>query len=166
MDSAEAPDPAASQRVPARIVLASIAALWLCYFGLATLRGWLVGLGMFDELLWRRAVVILASMAVTVALWPLLRLLDRRRLWIKSLAVIVIALPASLLLAAINQRVFAPIENSVTTRLTLNWEMSSACFISGKTGISMEFPKTMTKGTPQRNIRGRIVFFRKAAPLC
>lgn len=49
-----------------------------CYFGLATLRGWLVGLGMFDELLWRRAVVILASMAVTVALWPLLRLLDRR----------------------------------------------------------------------------------------
>jgi signal transduction histidine kinase len=117
MDSAEAPDPAASQRVPARIVLASIAALWLCYFGLATLRGWLVGLGMFDELLWRRAVVILASMAVTVALWPLLRLLDRRRLWIKSLAVIVIALPASLLLAAINQRVFAPVENSVTTKI-------------------------------------------------
>ena len=49
MDSAEAPDPAASQRVPARIVLASIAALWLCYFGLATLRGWLVGLGDVSE---------------------------------------------------------------------------------------------------------------------
>ncbi len=116
MEAAEPPADV-NQRVPARIVLASIAALWLCYFGLATLRGWLVGLGMFDELLWRRALVILASMAVTVALWPLLRLLDRQRLWIKSLAVIVIALPASLLLAAINQRVFAPIENTVTTKI-------------------------------------------------
>jgi len=117
MEAAAPPAAEVSERVPTRVVLASIAALWLCYFGLATLRGWLVGLGMFDELLWRRAVVILASMAVTVALWPLLRLLDRRRLWIKSLAVIVIALPASLLLAAINQRVFAPIENSVTTKI-------------------------------------------------
>ncbi len=117
MDAAETSAANVSERVPARIVLASIAALWLCYFALATLRGWLVGLGMFDELLWRRAVVILASMAVTAALWPLLRLLDRRRLWIKSLAVIVIALPASLLLAAINQRVFAPIENTVTTKI-------------------------------------------------
>lgn len=117
MDAAPAHAPETAERVPARIVLASIAALWICYFGLATLRGWLVGLGMFDELLWRRAVVILASMAVTVALWPLFRLLDRRRLWIKSLAVIVIALPASLLLAAINQRVFAPIENTVTTKI-------------------------------------------------
>ena len=70
MDAAPAHAPETAERVPARIVLASIAALWICYFGLATLRGWLVGLGMFDELLWRRAVVILASMAVTVALWP------------------------------------------------------------------------------------------------
>ena len=30
-------------RVPVRIVLISIAGLWLCYFLLATLRGWAIG---------------------------------------------------------------------------------------------------------------------------
>ena len=117
MNPAPALAQAQTARIPARIVLASIAALWLCYFGLATLRGWLVGLGMFDELLWRRAVVTLASMAVTAALWPLLRLLDRRALWLKSIAVVAVAMPASLLLAAINQAVFAPIENTVATKI-------------------------------------------------
>lgn len=117
MNPATAPAQAQTARVPARIVIASIAALWLCYFGLATLRGWLVGLGMFDELLWRRAVVTLGSMAVTGALWPLLRLLDRRALWLKSVAVVAVAMPASLLLAVINQAVFAPIENTVATKI-------------------------------------------------
>ena len=37
-------------RVPARTVIASIVALWLTYFVLATLRGWLVGLELLDAL--------------------------------------------------------------------------------------------------------------------
>ncbi|MFM5886645.1 MAG: sensor histidine kinase [Novosphingobium sp.] len=104
-------------RVPFRTVIASIAALWLAYFVIATLRGWLVGLEFYDALLWRRVVVILASMVVTAALWPLLRLLDPRPLWEKSVAVLLIALPASLLLAQINQWVFAPIEEQATARI-------------------------------------------------
>lgn len=104
-------------RVPARIVLTSIAGLWLTYFVLATVRGWLVGLELLDALLWRRLLVTLASMAVTVALWPLLRLLDARPVWLKSVAVLLIALPASLALAVINQWTFADIENAVVAKI-------------------------------------------------
>ena len=55
MDSTQPTAPAQTSvqapRVPARIVLASIAALWVTYFALATLRGWLVGLELHDALL-------------------------------------------------------------------------------------------------------------------
>ncbi|WP_374418891.1 sensor histidine kinase [Novosphingobium arvoryzae] len=115
--SAPAAAPAQPPRVPARIVLASIAALWVTYFALATLRGWLVGLELHDALLWRRMLVILASMVVTVGLWPLLRLLDPRTVWIKIVAVLLMALPASLLLASINQWVFAAIEDEVVAKI-------------------------------------------------
>lgn len=115
--SAPAAAPAQPPRVPARIVLASIAALWVTYFALATLRGWLVGLELHDALLWRRMLVILASMVVTVGLWPLLRLLDPRTVWVKIVAVLLMALPASLLLASINQWVFAAIEDEVVAKI-------------------------------------------------
>ncbi|MDE2434616.1 MAG: histidine kinase [Sphingomonadales bacterium] len=104
-------------RVPTRIVLASIVGMWLTYFLIATLRGWLVGLELHDALLWRRLVVILASMVVTAGLWPLLRMLDSRALWFKSTAVLLIALPASLLLALINQGVFAAVEEQATAQI-------------------------------------------------
>jgi signal transduction histidine kinase len=110
-------EPAFVPRVPMRVVIASIVAVWLAYFVIATLRGWLVGLEFHDALLWRRLVVILASMVVTAGLWPLLRLLDPRPLWEKSVAVLLIALPASVLLAQINQWVFAPIEEQATARI-------------------------------------------------
>lgn len=104
-------------RVPARTVLLSIAGLWLVYFVLVTARGWVVGLELHGALLWRRAVVILASMAVTAALWPVLRLLERRALWQNIAALALIALPASLLLAAINQWVFRDIEGQVVAKI-------------------------------------------------
>jgi len=113
MDAADLPAP----RVPARAVLATIAALWVTYFALATLRGWLVGLELHDALLWRRVLVILASMVVTAGLWPLLRLLDPRTVWVKIVAVLLMALPASLLLASINQWVFAAIEDEVVAKI-------------------------------------------------
>ena len=37
-------------------------------------------------------------------------------------------------------------ENRVIKRLTCSWEMFSAERISGRTGISMELPSTMSKG--------------------
>ena len=108
---------AAPPRVSPRVVIASIVALWLTYFLLATLRGWLVGLELFDALLWRRMLVIAGSIAVTLALWPLLRLLDPRPVWQKLGAGLLVALPASLLLAAINQWVFASIEGQVVAKI-------------------------------------------------
>ncbi|MEY4471927.1 MAG: hypothetical protein RL671_231 [Pseudomonadota bacterium] len=112
-------DPTApsTPRVPFRLVLASIAGVWLAYFALTTLRGWLVGLELFDALLLRRGLVTVASMAVTLALWPLVRLLDPRPFWVKVGAVLLMALPASVLLAAINQAVFADIENKVVATI-------------------------------------------------
>lgn len=104
-------------RVSARTVLLSIAGLWLVYFVLVTARGWVVGLEMHGPLLWRRSGVILASMAVTAALWPVLRLLERRPLWQNIAALALIALPASLLLAAINQWAFHDIEGQVVTKI-------------------------------------------------
>jgi two-component system, LytTR family, sensor kinase len=104
-------------RVSFRLVLASIIGVWVTYFVIATLRGWVIDLEMSEALLWRRTLVILGSMAVTLALWPLLRLLDFRSFWVKGVAVLLIALPASLALAAINYWAFASIEEQVTTRI-------------------------------------------------
>jgi two-component system, LytTR family, sensor kinase len=109
--------PSTELRVPARTVLASIAGLWLTYFVLVTTRGWLLGIGFHDVLVWRRILVVLVSMACTAAFWPVLRLLDHRPLWQKVLAVIVLALPASLLLAEVNQRIFADVESRVTQKI-------------------------------------------------
>lgn len=104
-------------RVPVRLVLASIVGVWLTYFIIVSLRSSLLGIDMVNELAMRRGLVTLASMAVTFALWPMLRLLDFRSFWVKGLAVLLLALPASLILASINQRVFAAIEEEVTTKL-------------------------------------------------
>ena len=104
-------------RVPLRLVIASIIGVWLTYFTIATLRGWLVGLELADALALRRGLVTLASMVVTLALWPLLRLLDARNYWFKGVAVLLIALPASLALAVVNQWVFASIENAVVAKI-------------------------------------------------
>lgn len=106
-----------ASRVPFKVVLASVAGLWLAYFAIVTLRGWLVGLDFIDALLPRRALVTLASMAVTLALWPLLRLLEPRRAWVKVVAVLLVALPASAVLAGINQWVFSAIEEEVTAKI-------------------------------------------------
>ncbi|PLK27234.1 sensor histidine kinase [Novosphingobium sp. TH158] len=113
MTETTAPPP----RVPARLVLASIAGLWLCYLVVATLRSYLVGLEFQGPLFWRRLAVTIASMAVTAGIWPLLRLLDARSLWAKAITVAIVAFPASLALAAINQWVFSDIENQVVAKI-------------------------------------------------
>ncbi len=113
MDASTQPPP----RVPARLVLASIVAVWLCYLVLTTLRGVFVGLELHNELFVRRILVTLASMGVTLLIWPMLRLLDTRPVWKQAIVVLAIALPASLALAGINQRVFADIQEQVQSKI-------------------------------------------------
>jgi len=104
--------------VPARQVLASAVALWLCYFVLITMRALVVELGEFGDLLWRRALVTLAGIIVTMLAWPLLRRFDGRPISMRLAAALVIMLPAALALAAVNQQAFAPVEAQMIARLT------------------------------------------------
>ena len=111
-------DDAGVPHVPARQVLASAVALWLCYFVLITMRALVVELGEFSDLLWRRALVTLAGIVVTMLAWPLLRRFDGRPTSVRLAAALVIMLPAALALAMVNQEAFAPVEAQMIARLT------------------------------------------------
>ena len=104
-------------RVPARLVIVSAAALWTCYYLLTTLRGIVVGLAYQDELAGRRLLVTFAGFIVTLMIWPLLRQLDGRRLWLRAGAALIVMLPAALLIATINSMVFADMEEKVIAKI-------------------------------------------------
>ena len=111
-------NPSPPPRVPARLVLGSIAGVWLCYFLLATLRGAVVGFEFSLPMLSRRLGVTFAAMALTaLLLWPVLRALDARPLWLRAGAVLLAALPASVGIAAFNQWAFSDIESEVIARI-------------------------------------------------
>jgi signal transduction histidine kinase len=104
-------------RVPAQTVILSAAALWACYYVLTTVRGMVVGLDFPVELASRRLLVTFAGFLVTLAIWPLLRQLDGRRLALRVGAALVLMLPASLLIAAINSAVFADMQEEVVSKI-------------------------------------------------
>jgi two-component sensor histidine kinase len=81
------------------------------------MRASIVGFEFSTPMLTRRIGVTAAAMAITALLWPLLRLLDHRPLWLRASVVMVAALPASLAIAAINQWAFADIENQVLAKI-------------------------------------------------
>lgn len=108
-----AADSAAPARVPLAQVAASIIGLWACYFLFITLRSVLIGSADQVEMTLRRLVVVLAGMAVSALAWMVLRQFDRHRLATKISAAVIIMLPASLVLAMINQAVFAPIDQKI-----------------------------------------------------
>jgi hypothetical protein len=97
-------------RVPARLVLASLGALWGCYFIVATLRGVFYGLEFVWPIVSRRLTICIISMLVMASLWPLLQLFDRKSFGTRLMVVIVGALPVSLALSFINEAIFADIE--------------------------------------------------------
>ncbi len=99
------------------MVATSIAALWACYFLLTSIRGSIVGLDLQFDLLWRRGVVTVAGAIITLGLWSLLRVFDARPLWVKVCAALVLSLPAALLVASVNQAVFAPVQGAVAEKM-------------------------------------------------
>jgi signal transduction histidine kinase len=104
-------------RVPLRLVVGSAAALWGCYYGLTTLRGYVVGLEYQDELAGRRLLVTFAGFLVTLMIWPLLRQMEGRRLGVRIAAALVVMLPAALLIAAVNTTVFSDMEEKVASKI-------------------------------------------------
>lgn len=131
-------------RVPARVVILSICGVWLCYFVLASLRGAIVGFEFNWPFLSRRLAVTIASIAVTGTLWPLLQMLDARPLWVKALATLVGALPAALLLAAINQWAFADIENKLVSSWGENEDIRIHRDVAGNVLVDVAPPPVPT----------------------
>jgi len=97
-------------RVPARLVLASLAALWACYFLVATLRGAFMGFDLAWPIISRRLTICILSIMVMAAVWPLLQMLDRKSNGVRMAVVLVGALPLALVLSVINDVVFADLE--------------------------------------------------------
>lgn len=97
-------------RVPARLVLLSLVALWACYFIVATLRGAFIGFDFAWPIISRRLTICILSILVMAAVWPLLQMLDRRSGGVRLAIVLIGALPLSLLLSVINETVFADID--------------------------------------------------------
>lgn len=96
--------------VPFRTVLFSMVLLWATYFVLITIRSYLAGFEMQLELAWRRSVVTMCGVALTVVLWFLLRLFDTRALWVKIAAALVFALPVALAIGQVNQQMFGDMQ--------------------------------------------------------
>ncbi len=117
LDYGEEPPRRGVAHVPARLVVVSAAALWTCYYLLTTLRGVVVGLAYQDELAGRRLLVTFAGFVVTLMIWPLLRQLDGRQLWVRAGAALIVMLPAALLVATINSMVFADMEEKVVNKI-------------------------------------------------
>ena len=124
-------------RVPFGTVLASIAGLWLSYFVLATLRWELLGLGFSMELLWPRALASLAGVAITLALWLVLRLFDARPLWAKITAALILSLPVAVSIAQANRLIMAEHEKQLVEQLTAGQRGSTS---GGNEDVLVEIP--------------------------
>ena len=109
--------PARKPRVPFTTVLASIIGLWLCYFLLSTMRWELLGMGLQDAMLGRRAVSSLAGVAITIGLWLVLRLFDARPLWVKITVALVLSLPVAVSIAQANYLLFADMRDPLARQL-------------------------------------------------
>ncbi len=111
------PNSLAEARVSLRVVIASMVGLWLCYFLITTLRSVVMGLEFQDELLWRRALVTLSGVAVTLVVWLIVRLFDRRALWLQAGLGLLVAIPCSLLVAQVNQVAFAEVQGRAVEKM-------------------------------------------------
>lgn len=106
-----------NERLPGKIVLASMVGVWLCYFLLITLRGVIVGLEFQDELLWRRALVCVIGVGVTGLLWLLLRAVENRSMGIKIAVALIAAMPGAIMIAQANRWIFDSIEAKVEQQM-------------------------------------------------
>jgi two-component sensor histidine kinase len=136
-------------RVSTRVVVVSVLGLWLCYFILTTLRGAIVGLEMQDDLLWRRALVSAAGAAITFVMWLVLRVFDTRPLWAKIAGALLLALPASVLIAQVNQAVFADVEARVTEKMAAKQGVHIRRDEAGN--VLLEVPGASHTGDPAEN---------------
>jgi hypothetical protein len=101
-------------KVPVRLVLLSLAALWACYFLVATLRGAVMGFDFAWPIVSRRLTICILSMLVMAAALPLMQMLDRKSASVRLAVVLAGSLPLALVLSLINDTIFADIEIAKT----------------------------------------------------
>jgi len=99
-----------ARTLPPRPVLISIVGFWLFYFAIVTLRALVLWPGDQIEMMWRRAAVTLASMAVTWIFYRLLRLWQDRGLRHAALAAALLAIPAAIIYSTANWYAFDDID--------------------------------------------------------
>ena len=99
-----------ARTLPPRPVLISIVGFWLFYFAIVTLRALVLWPGDQIEMMWRRAAVALASMAVTWIFYRLLRPWQNRGLRQAALAAALLAIPAAIIYSAVNWYAFDDID--------------------------------------------------------
>ena len=146
-------DLATQPRVPARVVLLSLAALWACYFLVATLRGAIMGYEFVWAIFSRRLTICILSMLVMAAVWPLLQILERKSGGVRLAIVLIGALPLAFLLSVINQTVFSDIEMSPA----YGSEEEAEAVKSGNVRISrddagnilLDLPTSVTQAVPR-----------------
>lgn len=116
--SPQAPAKDAPLTLPFRTVLVSMLILWATYFLLITVRSYLLELDpdIFNEMAYRRLLVTIAAVGLTIILWALLRLVDRRALWVKIGAAIIFAIPVAIAIGQVNQYAFADISEEMEQR--------------------------------------------------
>ncbi len=98
--------------VPARVAVLSAAGIWACYYILVSARGLIADRHHYLEMLGPRAVVALAGFAITLVIWLALRRIEARLLGAKIAAILVLALPASLAIAWVNDQAFKNLDKS------------------------------------------------------
>ena len=99
-----------ARTLPPRPVLISIVGFWLFYFAIVTLRALVLWPGDQIEMMWRRAAVALASMAVTWIFYRLLRPWQDRGLRHAALAAALLAIPAAIIYSSANWYAFDDID--------------------------------------------------------
>ena len=99
-----------ARALPPRPVLISIVGFWLFYFAIVTLRALVLWPGDQIEMMWRRAAVALASMAVTWIFYRLLRPWQNRGLRQAALAAALLAIPSAIIYSAVNWYAFDDID--------------------------------------------------------
>jgi len=132
-------------RVSARIVLASIAGLWLCYLVLITFRSFVIDDGFLIEMFWRRGLVTLAGIGVTCLAWAIIRLFDGWPMGARIAAALIIMLPAAVALAMINQQAFAPVEKRMNAKFANPTEINIRHDTSGNVLVDVPDPPSMPR---------------------
>jgi two-component sensor histidine kinase len=93
-------------RLDTRTVMLTIIGFWVFYYLIVTLRTWVLAIPSFNELAYRRGIVVFLGIGITAILWRALRPFDRQPLGWRVAAAVLVAVPCSIAVATVNYYFF------------------------------------------------------------